>query len=69
MWKIRKLVESFQIKGEMLPLGDFERILVSYSIFQDQLAAEDSRQPVLDVGTVVSIGDGIAHACTAVKHA
>jgi hypothetical protein len=41
---------------------------LSQNFFQDQLAAEDSRPPVLDVGTVVSVGDGIAHACTGVKH-
>ena len=30
------------------------------NFFQAQLEATDSRAPVLDVGTVVSIGDGIA---------
>ena len=36
--------------------------------FQDQLAVEDSSPPVLGVGTVVSVGDGTAHASTGVKH-
>jgi F0F1-type ATP synthase alpha subunit len=41
-------------------LGDFLVRSRLQNFFQEQLASDNNEQPVLDVGTVVSIGDGIA---------
>ena len=51
---------GFHFGAQFLFGGYFEVRSRLQNFFQAQLESAESRSPVLDVGTVVSIGDGIA---------